>query len=67
MGWRDDLRGNEVEEKSHKHLTVLYMKLNTCTSSPRRGLTVVLTRAIPNMLVRVMLSEYSVPACSPMM
>ena len=37
------------------------------TSSPRRGLTVVLTHSVPNMLNRAILSEYSVPACSPMM
>ena len=35
--------------------------------SPRRGLTVVLTHSIPNLLVRVILREYSVPAYSPMM
>ena len=37
------------------------------TNSPRRGLTVVLTDTVPKMLDRVMLIEYSVPACSPMM
>ena len=42
-------------------------QLHVHTSSPRRGLTVVLTHAVPNMLVRAILREYSVPACSPMM
>ena len=37
------------------------------TNSPRRGLTVVLTHTVSKMLDRVMLREYSVPACSPMM
>ena len=41
--------------------------LHAHTSSPRRGLTVVLTHTVPNMLDRVTLREYSVPACSPMM
>ena len=37
------------------------------TNSPKRGLTVVLTHTVPKMLDRVMVREYSVPACSPMM
>ena len=45
------------------------VSMTTCaqTNSPRRGLTVVLTHTVPSMLDRVMLREYSVPACSPMM
>ena len=42
-------------------------RLHVHTSSPRRGLTVVLTHAVPNILISTFLREYSVPACSPMM
>ena len=53
-------RGRELRMQVKVHRTVYI-------SSPRRGLTVVLTHTVPNMLDRVMLREYSVPACSPMM
>ena len=52
----------------------MFMSTSTCqmheianSNSPRRGLTVALTHTVPKMLVRVMLREYSVPACSLMM
>ena len=60
MGWKGGLRGREFRMHVTVHRTVY-------TNSPRRGLTVVLIHAVPNMLVRVMLREYSVPACSSMM
>ena len=73
MGWRDGLSGGgegggkeHVYLKSVRHI-IFTLYVNGHSYSPRRGLTVVLTHTVPKMLDRVMLREYSMPACSPMM
>ena len=73
MGWRDGLSGGgEGGGKEHAYLKrvrhiIFTLYVNGHTYSPRRGLTVVVTHSIPNILISAILMEYSVPACSPMM
>ena len=55
--------GGRMGNKRHNYVN----KCEGCIiHSPRRGVTVVLNHTVPNTLDRVMLSEYSVPACNPM-
>ena len=65
MGWRVGLGGGGEESRGVRGKT--NAPYSGYTSSPRKGLTVVLTHSVPNTLERPILSEYDVPACSPMM
>ena len=53
--------------KNEGHMYVQVCNVPCNTPSPRRGLTEVLIHSVPNMLDSATFSEYSVPACSPMM